>query len=344
MKNRDDRTTIEINSHMAKAKAAVNAGMPFSLDEYCCLICNAYFTKQIFQSDLEVIEDLIQFFNFIGSLKNVSVLQDILDSTNSLKKIYKGFSLKKDFDQILSDDQKNKLRNLHKNKATKDSRVHDIKGEEYDNFYAKYARDLDSNWIRNIERLVALKLTKKTKILDIGCGFGLFAHLAEFNGHHVDSIDMPNASPILKDAAKLLKIKKHEFKIEKNTPLPKFKSKYDLVTAYQIFFNGHATKELWGVEDWKYFLMDIHDNILEDDGSVNLVFNAEHKNLKPIIVNGEQMFLGKKSLEDFFKPFFVMVTGMARADNRMLAILTKRNIKDACQSNIFKKRSYKFEA
>ena len=115
MKNRDDRTTIEINSHMAKAKAAVNAGMPFSLDEYCCLICNAYFTKQIFQSDLEVIEDLIQFFNFIGSLKNVSVLQDILDSTNSLKKIYKGFSLKKDFDQILSDDQKNKLRNLHKN-------------------------------------------------------------------------------------------------------------------------------------------------------------------------------------------------------------------------------------
>ena len=38
MKNRDDRTTIEINSHMAKATAAANLGMVFTLDEYCCLI------------------------------------------------------------------------------------------------------------------------------------------------------------------------------------------------------------------------------------------------------------------------------------------------------------------
>ena len=62
MKNREDRIANEITSHMAKAKASVNIGACFAADEYCCLICNAYFGKKIFESDLQVIEDLIQFF------------------------------------------------------------------------------------------------------------------------------------------------------------------------------------------------------------------------------------------------------------------------------------------
>ena len=48
MKNRDERTEAEINSHMAKAKSATQVGMPFTVDEYSCLVCNAYFRKKIF--------------------------------------------------------------------------------------------------------------------------------------------------------------------------------------------------------------------------------------------------------------------------------------------------------
>ena len=344
MKNREVRIASEISCHMAKAKAATNTGLCFAIDEYCCLICNAYFRKKIFESDLQVIEDLIKFFGQIGSLDNKLTLVKILKTTNNLKNNIDNLYLQNDFHPILPDELKNKLRSLHKNKPSNDSRVHDMKGEEYADFYAKYARDLDTNWMRNIQRFAELKLNKPSRILDIGCGFGLLSHIARFNGHKVDSIDIPNTSPILKEAAKLLNVTKHEFTVKKNTPLLKFKYKFDVVSASQIFFNGHATKDLWDVEEWKYFLMDIHDNILNDNGSVNLVFNVEHKNLQPIIINGETVLLGKKSLEEFFRPFLIASERMARTDQKMIAVLTKKNIKEACESNLFKKRSYSIEA
>ena len=344
MKNREVRIASEISCHMAKAKTATNTGLCFAADEYCCLICNAYFRKKIFESDLQVIEDLIRFFGLIGSLDNKLTLVKILKTTNNLKNNIDNLYLQNDFHPILPDELKNKLRSLHKNKPSNDSRVHDMKGEEYADFYAKYARDLDTNWMRNVQRFVELKLNKPSRILDIGCGFGLLSHIARFNGHKTDSIDIPNASPILKEAAKLLNVTKHEFTVKKNTPLLKFKYKFDVVSASQIFFNGHATKDLWDVEEWKYFLMDIHDNILNDNGSVNLAFNVEHKNLQPIIINGETVPLGKKSLEEFFRPFLIASERMARTDQKMIAVLTKRNIKEACESNLFKKRSYSIEA
>ena len=339
MKNRDDRTNAEIDSHMGRATAAYNCGMIFALDEYCCLICNAYFRKKIFQSDLQVIEDLTKFFLTVANIKNYSTLKEILQNTNNLTKNINNLVLKDDFQQVLPDSLKIKLRSLYKTKPTKDSHFH---GD--DDFYAKYARDLETNWLRNAQRFSGLKLLKSSKILDIGCGFGFFSHIGEFNGHKVDSIDMPNASPILKEASKLLKIKKYEFTIKKKVPLLKLNKKYDVVTAFQIFFNGHCSSELWDVEDWKFFLLDLHDNVLNDNGVIHLVFNAEHNNLKPIIVDGEQLFLGKKSLEDFFKPFFVLISGIARMENRMHAVLTKKNIKDACQTDLFKKRSFTIEA
>ena len=339
MKIRDDRTNGEINAHMARASAGSYSGMVFALDEYCCLICNTYFRKQIFQSDLQFIKDITKFFNVVGNLKNFSILKEILQSTNNLTKGIDNLSLKNDFQQVLSDTLKSQLRSLHKTKPSKDSLFHgDV------DFYAKYARDLDSNWIRSAQRFSALNLKSKSSILDIGCGFGLFSHIAEFNGNEVDSIDIPNASPILKEASKLLKLKKHEFTIAKKVPLLKLNKKFDVVTAFQIFFNGHCTKELWDVEDWKYFLLDLHDNILNENGIVHLVFNAEHDNLKPIMVDGEKLFLGKKSVEVFFKPFFVMIKGIARQENKMYAILTKKNIKDACKTDLFRKRNFKIEA
>ena len=339
MKNRDDRTTTEIQGHMVRVTSSANASMCFALDEFCCLVCNAYFRKKIFQSDLPFIEDLATFFLMVANLKNYSSLKEILSSTNNLTKNIKNLHLKNDFQQVLSDTSKIKLRNLYKIKSTKDSRFH---GD--DNFYAKYARDLDTNWIRNAQRFAGMKLKMSSSILDIGCGFGLFSHIAEFNGHKVDSLDMPNASPILKEASKILKVKKHEFTIKKKVPLLKFKKKFDVVTAFQIFFNGHCSKELWDVEDWKYFLLDLHDNVLSDTGVVHLVFNGEHNNEKPIIVDGEHLFLGKKSIEEFFKPFFTRIPGISWLENKMYAVLTKKNIKDVCHTNLFKKRSYTIEA
>ena len=340
MKKREERLQTEINAHMAKVKQSINFGMPFAVDEYCCLICNAYFSKDIVEEDFEIIRDIIKYLTMVGSLKNVSVLQKILADTDNLKKNMKDVSLQTEFHPVMPDELKNKLRSLHKNKPNKYSRVHTLKGSEYDNFYAKYARDLDSNWMRNIQRFTSLKLKKSSKMLDIGCGFGLFSQIATVNDHDVISIDMPNASPILKEAAKILKIKKYDFEVKKKSPFLKFEHKFDVVTALQIFFNGHCTKDLWDVDDWKYFLMDLHDNILNDGGSVVLGFNMEHNNLKPIEIDGEVVALGKKSLEVFFEPFFIKLPNMPASANKVTAILTKDSIKKACETNIFLKRSF----
>jgi len=346
MKKRSDRLAAEIEQLMAKVTAGWNTSSPFMMDEYACLICNAYFRKEIFKSDLDVIEDLIVFFTALASLKNASILREILKTTNNLSKNIDSLRLDSKFCQVLSDDLKNKLRDTHETKLTKDSRVHpieDLPGEDYDDFYGKYARDLDSNWLRNAERLSALNIKKPSRILDIGCGFGFFSHIATFNGHIVDSIDMPNASPILKVASEILKVKKYDFLIKPNTPLLKFKNKFDHVTAFQIVFNGHASKSLWDVDEWKFFLLDLYDNILKDDGQVTLVFNGEHKALKPIMIDGEHVYLGKKSVEQFFNPFFVNKAKMAQRDNKMIATLTKKNIKEACHTSIFKKQSYSLD-
>jgi len=341
MIKRDDRTATEIDLHMGKVTSGFNISMPFMVDEYACLICNAYFRQRIFQSDLHIIEDLINFFVFSASHNNATTLREILQTTNNLTKNIDNLRLENNFAQVLSDDLKVKLRNTHETKPNKDSRIAVAGNDENVDFYGKYARDLDTNWLRVAHRFTSLKITQPSRILDIGCGFGIFSHIAAFNGHIVDGIDIPNASPILKEATKILKVNKYEFTIKANTPLLKLKNKYDHVTAFQIVFNGHATKNLWDVDEWKFFLLDLHDNILNDNGRVTLVFNGEcDKNMSPIEFDGEKLHLGKKSLEIFFKPFFANAGRMARLDNKMIVILSKKNIKELCHTKIFHKQSY----
>lgn len=348
MDNRDDRTTEEIQAHMARASSAFNTSSPFMMDEYACLICNVYFRNRIFESDLQVIEDLIGFFIAAASRDNEMTLRKILHTTNNLTKDIHDLHLENNFYQVISDDLKVKLRNTLETKLSKDAFLHNMPGEQSRDFYAKYARDLDGNWMRNAYRFNALKLNKPSRILDLGCGFGIFSHIASFNGHIVDSLDIPNASPILKAATKILKVNKYECTIKRNIPLLKFKNKFDHVVAHQIVFNGHASKELWGVDEWKFFLQDLHDNVLNDDGIVNLVFNGEHEYGKPIMIDGKQIFLGKESLEEFFKPFFsggqTSDLKMSRHSNKQTAILTKKNIEQACKTNIFLKRKYSLKS
>ena len=82
MKKRDNRTSSEINIHMGKAKTGVNITAPFMVDEYCCIICNAYFRKKIYESDLQVIEDLIQFFVYLIVTETICHTQNADIMTN----------------------------------------------------------------------------------------------------------------------------------------------------------------------------------------------------------------------------------------------------------------------
>ena len=56
---------------------------------------------------------------------------------------------------------------------------------------------------------------------------------------------------------------------------PFFAGLIDFITAHQICFNGHKTENLWGVDEWDFFLNDLEENYLNPGGTIALEFNEE---------------------------------------------------------------------
>jgi cyclopropane fatty-acyl-phospholipid synthase-like methyltransferase len=125
-------------------------------------------------------------------------------------------------------------------------------------------------------RAIELGLDKanSASVLDLGCGAGYFLYCCKFLGHQVHGIDQPGYD-FYTDMIDCLGLSRTSQRIEAFTPLPPFETRFDVVTAHQICFNGHRTNSLWGVEEWQFFLNDLETNVLNDGGIVALEFNEE---------------------------------------------------------------------
>jgi len=65
-------------------------------------------------------------------------------------------------------------------------------------------------------------------------------------------------------------------RIERQTPLPDFGRKFDLVTAHRICFQriGKVRDRVeWSPADWEFFINDIRSRFLEPNGRLLLDFN-----------------------------------------------------------------------
>jgi hypothetical protein len=103
------------------------------------------------------------------------------------------------------------------------------------------------------------------KVLDIGAGFGYFAVVGNLYGNQIELADVPH--PIYDAVTPLLGLTKQELEIKPLTPVT-LQGNYDLVTAYRIVFDKG-----WGEDEWRFFLRDVRDNLLNEGGSVVLGFN-----------------------------------------------------------------------
>jgi hypothetical protein len=65
------------------------------------------------------------------------------------------------------------------------------------------------------------------------------------------------------------------FRIEPHQNLPLLGRRFDVITAHQICFNGHKTENLWGADEWDFFLNDLEENHLNPGGMIALEFNEE---------------------------------------------------------------------
>ena len=132
-------------------------------------------------------------------------------------------------------------------------------------------------WLRSkVMRAIELGLDgrKNLSVLDIGCGSGYFLYACKYFGHAVHGLDLPDREFYCNMMA-LFDVPRTSFKIEPYKPLPDLGRRFDVISAHQICFNGHKTDDLWGPNEWDFFINDLKTNYLTPTGLIALEFNEE---------------------------------------------------------------------
>jgi SAM-dependent methyltransferase len=141
--------------------------------------------------------------------------------------------------------------------------------------YLDLPRWIDIN-IRRI-RDTGLDLASRKRVLDIGCGAGYFAYIAQLLGHDVLGLDIERL-PMFNESTQVLGVRRVIWRIEAFQPLPDLGQKFDLITAFLVCFNNHKQPDLWGVPEWEFFLDDLAAHQLTPRGRVWLELNLEYDN------------------------------------------------------------------
>jgi len=128
----------------------------------------------------------------------------------------------------------------------------------------------------HMRRALSLRLNNAgIKVLDIGTGFGYFPYICEFFGNTAVALDVPD-HPLFDDVTNFLNVNKMRQRVETFQPLVGLDRSFDLVTAFQLAFNGHKGKR-WGEEEWAFFLDDVFNNVLKQTGELVLEPNYDFK-------------------------------------------------------------------
>jgi hypothetical protein len=115
---------------------------------------------------------------------------------------------------------------------------------------------------------------KPCHILDLGTGPAYFPLVCKYYKHEVRALDLPN-NPMYNELIKLFKIKRMAHRINAFEPIPAFDIKFDLITAFAICFNNHATDKVWGAKEWEFFISEIKANHANPTARLFLEFNME---------------------------------------------------------------------
>ncbi|MDC0222866.1 hypothetical protein OAK29_01970 [Gammaproteobacteria bacterium] len=148
-------------------------------------------------------------------------------------------------------------------------------------------------------RLNLHKVGHSLRVLDLGTGFGFFPHICNELGHQAECLDSPE-SELYREITEAFDLKRYEEAIHafKRIDLNGSSNKFDLVTAFMICFNNHKSPDLWNIDEWQFFILDLYKNHLNENGSIYLSFNQE-----------ENGIFFDSGLEEFFKKNSYVVDG-----------------------------------
>ncbi len=111
-------------------------------------------------------------------------------------------------------------------------------------------------------------------VLDLGTGCGYFPYVCRQYGHRARALDLDD-NDLYNEMIDLLGIERSPFAIEAGVPLPPLELRFDWVTGFMVCFNNHGREDLWGADEWSFFLRDVRENLLKPDGHLLLQLNPE---------------------------------------------------------------------
>ena len=130
------------------------------------------------------------------------------------------------------------------------------------------------SWFVNKYRILhslGLQDSAPCRILDLGSGAGHFLALAKFAGH--DGVGLDIEDSFFADMCDFLGVERKVAEIKPLAPLPSL-GRFDLVSAQNIAFHVNEDK-CWDEEEWIYFLRDVTENCLTENGRILLHFKKD---------------------------------------------------------------------
>ncbi|MFM7683303.1 MAG: hypothetical protein ACKO7P_11240 [Bacteroidota bacterium] len=170
--------------------------------------------------------------------------------------------------------------------------------------YSKYL-DIKPWFIDNLWRcyLLGLNNSKPVNILDIGTGNGYFPFICKQYGHTVRTIDI-GFNPIFNSLIQILDIPRRDYAVCANEPIDPFDIKFDLVTGFHTYFNGHKTENVWTSKEWEFFLKDLQKNLCNPNAAAYFIINKEHNKAVAIDSELEAFFISKGAEVDGDRVYF----------------------------------------
>jgi SAM-dependent methyltransferase len=167
--------------------------------------------------------------------------------------------------------------------------------------YSKYL-DIEMGMRRALYSVYELGLhrARPKSVLDLGTGCGYFPYICKYFGHAAVAVDLDEV-PMYNEFTQFLRLDKRVSAVRAFQNLPDLGRRFDVVTAFAICFNNHDAPNLWGPDEWLFFLKDMAANQLTTDGRVLLKMNQE--------ADGSYGSYGNQPLLQFFRQNGAVVDG-----------------------------------
>ena len=299
----------ELALTIKKIKHAISGGLYFYAEGLTLNLCNKYYGEILLKQDLDNLRRISLYFENFGNYKNKMIVDE------KIKKL--------DESEFIDGFNSQPVETMMPEKIREKLIEHGFKYED------KYGRTLEDEFLRHTQRFRKTGVMNHENVLDLGSGWTYLSYICKYHNIYCDSIELPENDGGSESVGGLSVRPDHwtetynilstnviGFKIQPFELFPKLPKKYDLIVAHQICFHGHKTDNLWGIDEWKFFLEDVANNILTFDGELNMAFNLENPEHKVVSQKGsdgkifDEMiavkgnFLGSAEIDKFFRPFY----------------------------------------